>query len=142
MYGGFSSGIRRIPVAGEPYAETEQRRTRAERGRLILYGALARADFPIPRTHVGPEGQEWPWRAWVPVRKDLADELERQLGQGHIVRPQQGRRIGVERDSLIRVIDWLIERAEARDLAGNAAAGLRSIADGDPWSLPCRSSRR
>ena len=122
-----------IPVAGEPYAETEQRRTRAERGRLILYGALARADFPIPRTHVGPEGQEWPWRAWVPVRKDLADELERQLGQGHIVRPQQGRRIGVERDSLIRVIDWLIERAEARDLAGNAAAGLRSIADGDPW---------
>ena len=69
----------------------------------------------------------------MPVRKDLADELERQLGQGHIVRPQQGRRIGVERDSLIRVIDWLIERAEARDLAGNAAAGLRSIADGDPW---------
>ena len=103
------------------------------RGRLILYGALARADFPIPRTHVGPEGQEWPWRAWVPMRKDLADELERQLGQGHIVRPQRGRRIGVERDSLIRVIDWLIERAEARDLAGNAAAGLRSIADGDPW---------
>jgi hypothetical protein len=31
------------------------------------------------------------------------------------------------------VIDWLIERAEARDLAGNAAAGLRSVADGDPW---------
>ena len=122
-----------ITVAGEPYAETEQRRTRAERGRLILYGALARADFPIPRTHVGPEGQEWPWRAWVPVRKQVADELERQLGQGHIVRPQSGRRIGVERDSLIRVIDWLIERAEARDLAGNAAAGLRSIADGDPW---------
>ena len=84
-----------IPVAGKLYAETEQRRTRAERGRLILYGALARADFPIPRTHVGPEGQEWPWRAWVPVRKGLADELERQLGQGHIVRPQQGRRMGL-----------------------------------------------
>ena len=78
-----------IPVAGEPYTETEQRRTRAERGRLILYGALAKADFPIPRTHVGPEGQEWPWRAWVPMRKDLADELERQLGQGHIIRPQR-----------------------------------------------------
>ena len=122
-----------IAVAGEPYAETEQRRTRAERGRLVLYGALAKADFPIPRTHVGPEGQEWPWRAWVPVRKELADELERQLGQGHISRPQRGGRVGVERDSLIRVIDWLIERAVAQDLAGRAAEGLQSIVDGDPW---------
>ena len=122
-----------LAVPGEPPGEAEQRVARAARGRLILYGALARADFPIPATQSGPEGQEWPWRAWVPMRKELADELERQLGQGHIIRPRQGRRVGVERGSLTRVIDWLIERAEAQDLSGPAAAGLQSLVSGDPW---------
>jgi hypothetical protein len=31
------------------------------------------------------------------------------------------------------VIDWLNERAEAQDLAGNAAEGLQSMVGGDPW---------
>ena len=42
-----------IAVAGEPDAETESGEP-ADRGRLILYGALAKADFPIPQHHVGP----------------------------------------------------------------------------------------
>ena len=122
-----------LAVPGEPKGEAEQRVARADRGRLILYGALAKADFPLPLTHFGPEGQEWPWRAWVPMKKELADELELKLGPGNIMRPPQGRRVGVERDSLIGVIDWLIERADARDLTGPAGDGLRSFVSGDAW---------
>jgi hypothetical protein len=122
-----------IAVPGETPQEAEQRAARAGRGRLILYGALAKADFPIPASQVDQDGQEWPWRAWVHMRSDLADELERQLGQGHIRRSQRGRRVGVERGSLIRVIDWLIERAEAQDLTGGAARGLQSLVSGDAW---------
>jgi hypothetical protein len=122
-----------LPVPGEKPQEAEQRAARAGRGRLILYGALAKADFQIPANHVDSEGREWPWRAWLHMRNALADELERQLGQGHIVRPQRGRTVGVERGSLIPVIDWLLERAEAQDLAGDAAGGLQSIMSGDAW---------
>jgi Helicase HerA, central domain len=122
-----------LPVPGEPPGEAEQRTARAARGRLLLYGALAKADFPIPLTHTDADGQEWPWRAWLPMRKALVDELERQLGTGQLVRPPRGRTVGVERSSLIRVIDWLLERAEAQDLAGDAAAGLQSMVSGDPW---------
>ena len=121
------------PVAGETPQEAEQRTARAARGRLLLYGALAKADFPIPMTHPDSDGREWPWRAWVPIRKDLADELEQQLGPDHIYRPQQGRRVGVTRSSLVSVIDWLIQRAEAQDLTGKAAEGLKSFVSGDPW---------
>ena len=49
------------------------------------------------------------------------------------MRSPRGRTVGVERRSLIRVIDWLLERADAQDLAGDAAAGLQSIVSGDPW---------
>jgi hypothetical protein len=122
-----------LPIPGEPPGEAEQRTARAARGRLLLYGALAKADFQIPATHADADGQEWPWRAWLPMRKALADELERQLGAGHLMRPARGRTVGVERGSLIRVIDWLLERAEAQDLAGDAAAGLQSMVSGDAW---------
>jgi Helicase HerA, central domain len=122
-----------LAVPGETKQETEQRAIRAGRGRLILYGALAKADFPIPINQVDSSGREWPWRAWIHMRKDLADELERQLGQGHIVRSRQGRMVGIERNSLILVIDWLITRAEVQGLTGSAAQGLQSIVLGDAW---------
>jgi hypothetical protein len=122
-----------LTVPGETREETEQRVARASRGRLLLYGALAKADFPIPTTQLDPDGREWPWRAWVHMRKELADEIESQLGPGHMNRPQHGRRVGIERGSLLRVIDWLIERAEAQDLTGLAAKGLQSLVSGDPW---------
>ena len=122
-----------LAVPGEPPQEAEQRTARASRGRLILYGALAKADFAIPTRQIDPDGREWPWRAWLPMRRALADELERQLGRGHIMRPPRGRTVGVERGSLSQVIDWLIERAEAQDLAGDAATGLQSLVSGDTW---------
>ena len=122
-----------LPVPGENNQDTQRREAHAGRGRLVLYGALAKADFPIPNTHREPDGQEWPWRAWVQMRRTLADELERQLGQGHLMRPQKGYRVGVERSSLIPVIDWLTERDRAQDLTGDAATGLQSFVSGDPW---------
>lgn len=121
------------PLEGDTEAEARDRRVAADRGRLLLYGALAKADFTIPQQQLGPSGERYPWRAWVTMRRELADELERQLGTGHLSRPQRGVRVGVERSSLIRVIDWLIERSEAADLAGSAAQGLSSLTGGDAW---------
>ncbi|MFB9574999.1 helicase HerA domain-containing protein [Streptomyces yanii] len=118
------------PVAGETSEETSRRKAHATRGRLLLYGALSKADFPVPLKD--PEGQ-WDWRAWVTMRKELVDELENQLGPRHVVRARNGRQVGVERTSLVPVLDWLIERAEAKDLTGKAAEGLKSIVEGDAW---------
>src|SRR6266699_3774337 len=116
-----------LAVPGETPGEAEQRAARASRGRLLLYGALAKADFAIPTRQVDPDGRQWPWRAWVHMRRELADELERQLGTGHLTRPARGRSVGIERASLTRVIDWLIARVEAGDLTGVAAQGLQSF---------------
>lgn len=116
--------------------EARKRRADAERGRLLLYGALAKADFAIPQEHLAPDGRRYPWRAWVTMRGDLADELERQLGSGHLYRSERLARQGIvaiNRSSLITVIDWLIERVEADDLGGQAAHGLKSLTGGDAW---------
>ncbi|MFI8069727.1 helicase HerA domain-containing protein [Streptomyces sp. NPDC086033] len=118
------------PIAGETSGEAAERKAHATRGRLVLYGALSKADFPVPMKE--PEGK-WPWRAWVTMRKELVDELENQLGPGHLIRAKSGRQVGVERTSLTTVLDWLIERAEANDLSGKAAEGLKSIVEGDAW---------
>jgi hypothetical protein len=120
-------------VVGEARGESEQRAARASRGRLLLYGALARAGYQIPATQVDQGGREWPWRARVQMRKDLADELEKQLGPGHIDRTQDRRALGIESGSLTQVIDWIIERAEKQDLAGGAGDGLRSFVRGEAW---------
>jgi hypothetical protein len=121
------------PLETDTEGEVRKRKADADRGRLLLYGALAKADFAIPREQLGPDGNRYPWRAWVAMRRDLADELDRQLGPGHLNRPQGGGRVGVNRSSLITVIDWLIERSEAGDLTGAAADGLRSLTSGDAW---------
>jgi hypothetical protein len=113
--------------------EARKRRTDANRGRLLLYGALAKADFAIPQQSVGSDGTRYPWRAWVTMRKELADALEQQLGPGHLYRPASGRTVGVARSSLTTVVDWLIERSEANDLSGAARDGLRSLTGGDAW---------
>ncbi|WP_157254377.1 helicase HerA domain-containing protein [Nonomuraea typhae] len=121
------------PVVGETPEDAARRQARAERGRLLLYGALAKADFSVP-THIPEEsGRLREWRAMVTMRAALADELERALGEGHIRRYPGNRVIGVERNSLIRVIDWIIERDEAGDLTGEALRGLQSFVSGDPW---------
>ena len=102
------------PRAGESVEEAFQRRARAERGRLLLYGALAKAEFTIPQQHHAPDGTAYPWRAWVTMRKALADQLEQQIGSQHFQRHRNGRQIGVNRSSLITVIDWLIDRERGR----------------------------
>jgi hypothetical protein len=120
------------PVPGETEQEARQRTAHASRGRLLLYGALAKADFPIPRTHEAPDGRDWPWRAWVSMRKELAEALESDLGNGLFIRGPRG--VGIERGALVKVIDWLIERAEKDDLNNKSAKdGLRSIVSGDAW---------
>jgi hypothetical protein len=115
--------------------EAREREADANRGRLLLYGALAKTGvFPVPQQHMAPDGRRYPWRAWVTMKKELADELEKQLGTGHLSRPERSvGKVGVNRSSLETVIDWLIERNNAGDLSGKAAEGLRSITDGDPW---------
>jgi hypothetical protein len=121
-----------LPVLGETSGEAAQRKAHATRGRLLLYGALAKADFPLPRQD--PADPKWPWRAWVTVRKELVDEMEKQLEEGpHFVRARNGHSIGVERGSITTVLDWLIARSEAGDLSGKAKEGLQSIIDGDAW---------
>lgn len=119
------------PVAGESNEESEQRKARANRGRLLVFGALAKADFAIPKVHTAADGKPWPWRAWVTMRRELADALEAQLGTERITRAKG--MVGVERAALIEVIDWLIERSTANDLTGAAGEGLKSFTGGDPW---------
>lgn len=121
------------PIEGESEGESAQRQARAGRGRLLLYGAMAKADFFVPTHQVDPSGRLFEWRAMVAMKAALADVLERQLGQGHIKRFPGGRLVGVERNSLIKVIDWIIERQEASDLTGEAAQGLQSFTSGDAW---------
>jgi hypothetical protein len=120
-------------IVGEARGESEQRAARASRGRLLLYGALAKADYQIPGSQADQSGKEWPWRARVQMRRDLADELEKQLGQGHLDRAQDRRTVGIESGSLTQVIDWIIERAEKQDLPGGAGDGLRSFVRGEAW---------
>jgi Helicase HerA, central domain len=124
--------------------EAREREADANRGRLLLYGALAKADFAIPQQHPAPDGKRYPWRAWVTMKKELADALEQQLGTGHLYRPTPPKgKVGVNRSSLETVIDWLVERAEAGDLTGEAAKGLQSFTGGDPWrsALPIYTQR-
>lgn len=128
---------------GDTQGEAIQRSARANRGRLLLYGALAKADFAIPQTHLDSSGQRYSWRAWITMCKELADELEQQLGTGHVQRAKAGGMVGVSRTSLTTVIDWIIDRSEAADLKGKAAEGLASFTGGDAWrsALPVYTQR-
>ncbi|SPL92954.1 Conserved protein [[Actinomadura] parvosata subsp. kistnae] len=121
------------PIAGETDNEAYERQARAGRGRLLLYGALAKADFAVPASRHEPGGRVRDWQAPVVMRAALADALEQQLGSGHIKRFPGGRIVGVERNSLVKVIDWILQREEANDLTGDAAKGLQSFVSGDPW---------
>jgi hypothetical protein len=104
----------------------------ANRGRLLLYGALARANLTVPQEHLADYGNRYPWRAWVSMKKELVDELERQLGTDHIYRAKRGM-VGVNCSSLATVLDWLIERSQDGSLTGEAKKGLESFTDGDAW---------
>ena len=122
------------PLVGDTNDEAYQRSNRAARGRLLLYGALAKADFRVPHTIINAACDEYPWRAWLPMKGELVEALEGGLGAGHLVRSKKKSGwVGIERGSLIPVIDWLLARAEQNDLQGRAHEGLQSIVSGDPW---------
>jgi Helicase HerA, central domain len=121
------------PSESDTEGEARKREADASRGRLLLYGALAMADFAIPQQQLGSDGRRYPWRAWVTMKRELADALEQQLGTDHLYRSARPGTVGVNRLSLATILDWLIERSRAGDLRGPAAEGLRSFTDGDPW---------
>ncbi|MFH9547699.1 helicase HerA domain-containing protein [Streptomyces sp. NPDC017435] len=125
-------------VEGETAQDGKKREIHAARGRLLLYGALRKADFSVPQKDSGG----LPWRAWISMRKELVAKLESDLGAGRVISGKYGS-VGVERDYLTEVIDWIVERSEAQDLSGPAAEGLASIVDGDAWksALPIYTQR-
>lgn len=106
-------------IAGESTDEGFERSARASRGRLLLYGGLAKADFPVPTG----------WRAWVKMKKPMADAINADL-PGALVQGQRGGNVGVVREYLVPVCDWITERLE--DGSGRGIDGFDSFVGGDP----------
>lgn len=115
-------------VAGESSAEGYKRRARAERGRVMLYGALAKADFPIPQTDAAKP--QWPWRAWVGMDGNLADAILNGI-PGALIKARNGKTVGIERDKLVDVCEWIVAREE--DGTGSSIRGFDSFVSGDPY---------
>jgi hypothetical protein len=116
------------PVQGESQGDAIQRQARAERGRLLLYGALARADFPVPQQ--AADNPQYPWRAWVTMTGALADAIEGAC-PGSLMRPRTGTKVGVHREHLVRVCEWLVARID--DQTGSSIEGFNSFVGGDPF---------
>lgn len=124
------------PLPGETTNESQQRRKRAERGRLMLYGALAMADFPLPSEDPAKPGA--PFRVWLSLRKEVAEAIDAAI-PGSIYDAGRGR-VGVERDSIVKVCEWIAAAAESiPDVFPTDAKkrkgfedGLDSLLGGDP----------
>jgi hypothetical protein len=82
----------------------------AERGRLMLYGALARADFPVPK-RVSPTSSER-WAAWVTMDRPLAEVVESKIGSS-LLSADADHRFGVQGSQLIQVCDFFKEGAKS-----------------------------
>jgi hypothetical protein len=115
-------------VAGESAGESAQRTQRAARGRLMLYGALARADFPLPNR--SPRDSRYPWRAWVTMRQPLAAAIEADIPNA-LTHAKSGGNIGVNREELIAVCEWFVSKLE--DGSGPGIDGFDSFVGGDPF---------
>ena len=116
------------PIEGESVSEAFQRRSRAERGRLLLYGALAKADFPQPQH--SPKGAQYPWRAWVTMGAELADAVLADLPDS-LIKARGGKSVGISRDRLVAICDWIIAKED--DGSGAAIKGFDSLVSGDPY---------
>ncbi|WP_130412849.1 helicase HerA domain-containing protein [Xylanimonas ulmi] len=116
------------PRPGESTKEGYERAARADRGRLMLYGALAKADFMIPTKD--PVDTQYPWRAWVSMKDPVADAIERDL-PGALFRPARKGRVGVNRDHLVDVCQWFVDRAADGSMVNTD--GFNSFVDGDPY---------
>ncbi|MFC0097486.1 helicase HerA domain-containing protein [Micromonospora marina] len=95
-------------VAGD-YSQT----TRAQRGRLILYAALLRADFKVPQKNAGTNV---PYSVLVSIKADLRAEITRVLGRDPF--RQAGKQWSVRADDVRGVVDSIISLREG----GNAHA--------------------
>lgn len=116
------------PVAGESSSEGYKRRARAERGRVMLYGALAKADFPIPQRDAA--NPQYPWRAWVAMDADLADAILKDI-PGALIRARNGKTVGIERDKIVDVCEWIVARDDGG--TGSSIKGFDSFVSGDPY---------
>lgn len=114
-------------VIGESSDESFERRARAQRARLMLYGALAKADFPIPQQD--PKNPAYPWRAWVPMKNEMADAILSDI-PGALIKAKNGN-VGIERDKLVQVCDWIVAKEE--DGSGANIAKFDSFVSGDPY---------
>ena len=115
-------------LADESTGESMQRKARAERGRLMLYGALAKADFPFPAGD--PSQPSLPWRCWVTMAKDLADAIEADV-PGAFVRARIGKTVGVGREHLVEVCEWFVAKLTDGSMKGTKS--FESFVGGDPF---------
>lgn len=121
--------LRGDAIPGESAGESLQRRARAERGRLMLYGALAKADFPIPiKDATDPK---YPWRAWVTMGKDVADAILNDIPSA-LIKAKTGSTVGIERDRLVDVCDWIVAKIDA-GVTDSQIKGFDSLTSGDPF---------
>lgn len=127
------------PLSDESPGEAAQRRARAERGRLMLYGALAKADFPIPRQDA--KTPSMPYRVWVTMKVEVADAILADIPNS-LAKARHGKSAGVNRDMIVPVCDWLAEKTESgiplaypSDATKQRAfkEGLESVLSGDPF---------
>lgn len=113
----------------DTHTDAQRRRQHAERGRFLLYAALVRAGFEPPtRDLVKPQ---YPYRVWVPINRELADDIQAAL-PGSFVRPQGGRTIGVNRERIVEIAEFLA----SDDLGGAVQQRVDNWRDNDA----CRSA--
>lgn len=112
-------------LPGEPAHDSRQRQIRAERGRLMLYGALAKADFAVPLHDAATPARAW--RAQVSMKDALAKEIENDLG---IVLDRRRGVVSITRDQLFPVCEWL---AAHSDPTSSQIDGLASFVGGDAF---------
>jgi len=114
------------PSDGEAASEAFQRRARAERGRLMLYGALAKADFALPRQDA--KKPQYPWRAWVGIDGQLADAILADIPDCLVKAKGTA---GISRERIVDVCEWFTSKED--DGTGSAIKGFDSFTGGDPY---------
>jgi hypothetical protein len=98
-----------VDVSGD-YSQT----TRAQRGRLILYGALIRAGFELPQRNAGTNS---PYSVLLNIKSELRDSVASQLGRNPFV--PVGRLHAIRGSDIRPVVDAVIALRDAGN--GDAA---------------------
>jgi len=116
---------------GETEQDTRRRAARAARGRLLLYGALVKADFVAPQK--SSENPTFDYSIFLTMKKEIADQIEVDLPSA-LLRTDAMKRSGqvaVKRDHILAVCDWLIIQDPARPAP--VAAAIAEFCDCDQW---------